>query len=63
MVKEEYCCTVYCYAIPSNLCVVAEREQRYRVVIRWWYQAEISLAGARETAAAAGEVDKYGLED
>ena len=31
----------------------------------WWYQADIDLAGSRETAvvAAVSETDEYGIED
>ena len=40
-----------------------ERKREARVGMRWWEQAVIDLAGAKETEAAAAEVDKDGLEE
>ena len=45
----------------------AERKRGARVGMRWWEQAGIDLAGARETAAVAAEAadaeaDDDGLE-
>ena len=46
-----------------DLCEAAERKQGEWVWMRWWEQAGIDLAGARETAKAAAEADEDGLEE
>ena len=42
---------------------MAERKRGTQEGTRWWEQAGIDLAGAKETAAAASEVDKDGIEE
>ena len=46
-----------------DLCEAADRNWGERVVIRWWEQAGIYLAWARETVEAAAEMDKDGMEE
>ena len=46
-----------------DLCKGAESNQGARVGMRWWEQTVLDMAGARETAEAAAEVDKDGMEE
>ena len=41
-----------------DLCEATKRTPGARVGMRWWEQASIDLAGARETATAAAEADE-----
>ena len=43
-----------------EMCEAAERKRGARVEMRWWEQAGVDLAGAREMAA---EADEDGLEE
>ena len=53
-----------CWTQPIlDLCKTAERKRRGRVGMRWWEQAVLDLEGARDTAAAAAEADKDGMEE
>ena len=45
-----------------ELCEAAGRNCGAWVQMRWWETVVIDLAGARETAAVAAELDKDGLE-
>ena len=42
---------------------MAERNKGSQMGIRWWEQAEIYLAGKRETATAAADAYKDGMEE
>ena len=46
-----------------DLCKVAERKRGTQEGTRWWEQAVLELAGAKETAVAAVEVDKDEMEE
>ena len=44
-----------------DLCDETERTLGVWVEMRWWYQAGIDLAGAREMTAVAAEADENGM--
>ena len=46
-----------------DLCEGSEKASGARVGIRWWDQAGINLAGAREAAAAVAESEEDGVEE
>ena len=46
-----------------DLCEATKRTLGPRVVMQWWEQSCIDLAGTRETLAAAAEEDEYGVEE
>ena len=46
-----------------HLCEGTERAPGAWVGMRWWEQAEINLAGAREATEAATEAEEDGVEE
>ena len=46
-----------------DLCEGSEKAPGARVGMRWWDQAGINLAGAREAAAAVAESEEEGVEE